>query len=136
MKSVDLEILLKNAIEAAKFAGDFAKENKHRRAEVAVMLDHDVKLQMDIETQKRAESFILARFPEHTIHGEEGQTESKANVYEWNIDPIDGTVNYTNDMRFAYFDCGPIEWRNFGGLRLCTRIKRVLLCIDRNASLL
>ncbi len=98
MNIVETEVLLETAISAAKFAGNFAKENKFRRQEVAQMLDHDVKLRMDIETQKMAESFILERFPDHTILGEEGQGESKADVYEWIIDPIDGTVNYTNDM--------------------------------------
>lgn len=62
------------------------------------MLSHDVKLQMDIETQRIATEYILSRFPSHTILGEEGQTETQPDVYEWVIDPIDGTVNYSNDM--------------------------------------
>lgn len=98
MNELPTERLLEAVIETARKAGDFACKNKHRRNEVAVMLSHDVKLKMDIETQQVAEEHVLSLFPDHTILGEEGQTETKPDTYEWVIDPIDGTINYSNDM--------------------------------------
>lgn len=98
MNELPTDQLLEAVIETARAAGSFALANKHRRHEVAVMCSHDVKLQLDIETQQIAEEAILAQYPDHTILGEEGQVEARADVYEWVIDPIDGTVNYTNDL--------------------------------------
>ena len=100
MAELPTELLLETVIEIARAAGDFAKQNKHRRNEVDVQLSHDVKLRMDVETQQLAEKLILERFPDHTILGEEGQTETRPDTYEWVVDPIDGTINYSNDMLF------------------------------------
>lgn len=98
MNLIPTELLLEAVIETARQTGNFARTNKHRRREVVQMMSHDVKLKMDIESQKVAEAHIIKRFPDHTILGEEGRTQTKKDVYEWVIDPIDGTVNYTNDM--------------------------------------
>jgi myo-inositol-1(or 4)-monophosphatase len=39
---------------------------------------------------------ILARFPDHGVQGEErGQSGSAPSAWQWHIDPVDGTLNYS-----------------------------------------
>jgi len=89
--------LLEVCIEAAKAAGMHALNNLHRREEILESFDHDVKLVMDRECQTIAEEIVHSHFPDHAILGEEG-TIKKEHAFEWIIDPIDGTANYTRGI--------------------------------------
>lgn len=102
MKTPSDKQLLDVCVEAARAAGGHALKNTHRRSEIAQCFDHDVKLVMDSECQRVAEGVIHRHFPDHTILGEEGSIV-KDHVFEWVIDPIDGTVNYTQG--FPYWCC-------------------------------
>ena len=86
--------LLNVCIEAARTAGLHALNHLHRREEIAEQFDHDVKLVMDSECQHIAEEVIRRHFPDHAILGEEG-CSTNDHAFEWIIDPIDGTANYT-----------------------------------------
>lgn len=103
MESIPLSHLLDTAIDAAKTAGAHALDNKNRREETTAVFNHDVKLVMDIECQQMAEKVITAVFPDHGILGEEEARPNSATDYEWIIDPIDGTMNYTHG--FPYWCC-------------------------------
>jgi myo-inositol-1(or 4)-monophosphatase len=89
--------LLDVCVEAARTAGDHALKNNHRRGEIAQSFDHDVKLVMDSECQRVAEGVIHRHFPDHAVLGEEGSITSE-HAFEWIIDPIDGTANYTRGI--------------------------------------
>ncbi len=84
-------------IEAARKAGSYALENIHRREEYIEQFEHDIKLVMDRECQTLAEKIILSHFPDHAVLGEEGTIET-THDFEWIIDPIDGTANYTQGL--------------------------------------
>ncbi len=103
MNEITLPHLLDVAICAAEAAGKHALKNKDRRTEVTDSYAHDVKLVLDVECQKEAEGVIAGEFPEHSILGEEGTTEAPDGTYEWIIDPIDGTLNYSHG--FPYWCC-------------------------------
>ena len=90
--------LLACAVEAARAAGNHALTNIHRRHEVAQRLDHDVKLLLDSECQKKAEAVIRNGFPAHSILGEEGGSFDADAQVLWIIDPIDGTVNFMHGL--------------------------------------
>ena len=91
--------LLACAIDAAKAAGTHALKNRHRRNDVFKSERFDVKLMLDIECQALAENVIKKRFPDHDLLGEEDQSErERENAYEWIIDPIDGTVNFSHGL--------------------------------------
>lgn len=100
MKEISLTHLLDTAICAAEAAGHHALSNKDRRTEATETFAHDVKLVLDVECQKIAEDVILAEFPGHGILGEEEVQLSESNEYEWIIDPIDGTMNYTQGFPY------------------------------------
>jgi len=111
MKNLPLTHLLDTAICAAEAAGKHALSNKDRRTEASESFAHDVKLVLDVECQKIAEKIILSEFPEHGILGEEGERKTPEGDYEWVIDPIDGTMNYTHG--FPYW-CVSIAVRRNG----------------------
>ena len=111
MKEIPLTHLLDTAICAAKAAGDHALANKDRRTDANETFAHDVKLILDVECQKIATERIIAEFPDHGILGEEDVQQQVSEGYEWIIDPIDGTMNYTHG--FPYW-CVSIAVRHNG----------------------
>ena len=85
---------LQTAIDAAKAAGKLQRENYEADLNVDEMLEHDIKLEMDVKCQKLIEEMILKEHPDHAIYGEEGLAGDQSSDYHWIVDPIDGTVNY------------------------------------------
>ena len=100
MNDISLTHLLDTAICAAEAAGKHALANKARRTEANETFAHDIKLVLDVECQKIAEELIASEFPDHAILGEEGTTARTNTDYEWIIDPIDGTMNYTHGFPY------------------------------------
>jgi myo-inositol-1(or 4)-monophosphatase len=83
-----------HAVEAARRGGSFALENLHRKGEVNLRTHHDVKLQMDVDTQHEVEAYLKSACPDHAVFGEEGGDAQREEPFQWIIDPIDGTMNY------------------------------------------
>ena len=94
--------LLAVAVAAATTAGRHALRNGRRRGESVARFAHDVKLKLDHECQERAERVIRRAYPDHAILGEEstGPRQTSASGFEWVIDPIDGTVNFSHGQPF------------------------------------
>ena len=82
------------AIDAARMAGAFLKENFYAEKKVNESLQHDIKLELDVQTQDKIEAFLAKAFPDYSFYGEEGITGAKDSPNQWIVDPIDGTVNY------------------------------------------
>lgn len=85
---------LELALSAAREAGQLLRENFESDLDVDEMLSHDIKLALDVESQKLIEERLLAGFPDHAIYGEEGIAGDQSSDTQWIVDPIDGTVNY------------------------------------------
>lgn len=98
--AVAYDRLLEVAVQAAEAAGRHALDHAERRKETHENFDHDVKLVLDIECQAVAEGIIRRAFPEHGILGEEGSRPVSDSPYEWIIDPIDGTMNFTHGLPY------------------------------------
>ena len=90
MMSSELEL----AIQAAREAGELLRANFETELNVDELHDHDIKLALDVESQKLIEKRILETFPSHAIYGEEGIAGDSASETQWIVDPIDGTVNF------------------------------------------
>lgn len=89
-----MNALLSTAIDAAKQAGQLIRSHFGTELTVNEMKRHDIKLELDVRSQKLITDIILAKFPDHAILGEEeGDTGGDGSV-EWIVDPIDGTVNF------------------------------------------
>lgn len=91
---MDLQPLLATATAAAHAAGAFIKENFGSELTVNEMQRHDIKLELDVRSQKLITEMILAAHPGHAILGEEGGETGGDGPIQWIVDPIDGTVNY------------------------------------------
>ncbi|MFH1067598.1 MAG: inositol monophosphatase family protein [bacterium] len=94
MAALEPAQLLAVAEDAARQAGE--KLSRAFGSEVVVneAHHHDLKIQLDVETQQLLTKIILQRFPDHAILGEEGGEGSSSGGYEWILDPLDGTVNF------------------------------------------
>src|ERR1700682_3835579 len=82
------------AEKAARSAGQLLCDNFRRVQRVNAAEAHDIKLQIDVETQQLITDLLLKQFPEHALYGEEGVVGDQASDYQWVVDPLDGTVNY------------------------------------------
>lgn len=85
--------LLNIAEEAAREAGVFIRKSIQEEIVINESHHHDLKIQMDVDTQELITKKLLGKFPEHTLLGEEGGEGNDGAGYEWIVDPIDGTVN-------------------------------------------
>ena len=88
-----MQDLLQAAIEAARAAGKFIHDNFDSVKNVNEMKKYDIKLELDVKSQELITEMLLAKFPTHSVLGEEGDTGGDGPI-EWIVDPIDGTVNY------------------------------------------
>lgn len=100
--TIDPATLLECAVKTATAAGNHALENRDRRTEVVARFSHDVKLQLDLECQQKAEEIIGATFPDHSFLGEEKADDhtGENSGYQWIVDPIDGTINFSHGLPF------------------------------------
>ena len=82
------------AMGAARAAGDLLRDNFKRPQRVNSSEAHDIKLEIDVQTQDRITSLLLKTFPDHALYGEEGIVGDQKSEHQWVVDPLDGTVNY------------------------------------------
>ncbi len=82
------------AEKAARAAGEFLRSEFNRPRRVNLSEAHDIKLQIDVDTQNLITDRLLKEFPDHAIYGEEGLTGDQSSTHQWVVDPLDGTVNY------------------------------------------
>jgi myo-inositol-1(or 4)-monophosphatase len=85
------------AIQAVLQAGDVLKENLNKIKTVTQKSDRrDLVTNVDLEVEKILLSAVQKDFPTHSILSEEAGEIFGESEYEWVIDPIDGTINYTH----------------------------------------
>ena len=82
------------AEKAARAAGKLLRENFGRPQRVNAVAAHDIKLEIDIQTQELITKLLLKEFPKHGLYGEEGIVGDQSSEHQWIVDPLDGTVNY------------------------------------------
>ncbi len=92
---------LKCALEAALRAGALLRREQHSAKKINEEIQHDIKLELDVRTQKLIEAHFHKAFPEAAIFGEEGVSGDPAAEFRWVIDPIDGTVNFAYGIPHA-----------------------------------
>lgn len=82
------------AVEAARAAGDLLRQHFTRPLRVNLAEAHDIKLEIDVQTQELITRHLLRKFPNHALYGEEGIVGDQSSEHQWVVDPLDGTVNY------------------------------------------
>ena len=89
-----MSAFLDTAVQAAREAGDLLRGNFGRELKVSAFESHDIKLELDVQSQELITRHLLGAFPGHAIFGEEGFAGDADSEYQWIVDPIDGTVNF------------------------------------------
>lgn len=100
-RPVDSRKALKAAIEAAFAVGGLLRRNQCATKRANHVTQHDIKLELDVRSQKLIERRLLVDFPRVAVLGEEGDSGSAESEYRWVIDPIDGTVNFSYGIPHA-----------------------------------
>lgn len=65
--------------------------------------------QADLESEKKVIEIIKANFPEHNIIAEESGRVDNGSEYSWAIDPIDGTIPFTDGIPFFGVSIGLLK---------------------------
>jgi myo-inositol-1(or 4)-monophosphatase len=86
------------AIRAAKTAGALILKNRWSVKKINSETQHDIKLELDVRSQKTIERILQKDFPNVPILGEEGLTGNIKEQTRWVVDPIDGTVNFAHGI--------------------------------------
>jgi myo-inositol-1(or 4)-monophosphatase len=92
--------MLELAIEVARQAGRFLKQNVGRIQQIDRKLGQETNLVTEID--RNAERMIVERikrrYPHHSFLGEEFGGSDEQSEYKWIIDPLDGTTNFTHGL--------------------------------------
>jgi myo-inositol-1(or 4)-monophosphatase len=92
----------RNAAEkAARAAGALMRRHLAGGKRANLVTQHDIKLELDVQSQKLIERTLHAAFPEVSLLGEEGMAGDADAPYRWVVDPIDGTVNFAYGIPHA-----------------------------------
>lgn len=91
---MDFTPQLRVAEAAAREAGAYLRSRFHEVHRVNEMLPHDIKLQLDRDTQQLIVQRLTQAYPDDAVLGEEGVRGDTAADSLWIVDPLDGTVNY------------------------------------------
>ncbi|WNS80489.1 inositol monophosphatase family protein [Domibacillus sp. DTU_2020_1001157_1_SI_ALB_TIR_016] len=83
------------AIELGKEAGAFLRPNAGKAGGQTIKAAKDFVTEMDIKVEALIIERIQQKYPEHRIFSEEAGVIEADSDYEWVIDPIDGTINYS-----------------------------------------
>jgi len=101
MKPAEQKRALAVAVIAAEEVGALMRKHQFSPKKVDVATQHDIKLALDAESQRKIERRLLHSFPGISILGEEGITGDPNSALRWVVDPIDGTVNFTYEIPHA-----------------------------------
>jgi myo-inositol-1(or 4)-monophosphatase len=87
------------AIAAARRAGDLLRV---RRGAARSVSAKSSPINLVTEIDRQAEALVVetihARFPDHSILGEEGGAQMRSATHRWIIDPLDGTTNFVHGL--------------------------------------
>lgn len=101
MKAMNLRTALKSATDAARAVGKLMRQQLHSTKRANSTTQHDIKLELDVRSQKLIENSLRTHFPEVALLGEEGIVGDENAEFRWVVDPIDGTVNFAYTIPHA-----------------------------------
>lgn len=100
-KHIDLKQAETVAVQAARAVGLLMRRHLHSRKRTQAVSQHDIKLDLDVRSQRIIEKTLRSAFPMVSLLGEEGVAGDSGADYRWVVDPIDGTVNFAYTIPHA-----------------------------------
>jgi len=101
MKPGELKRALACAVQAAKASGKLMRQNLRATKRVNASTQYDIKLALDVRSQKLIQARLSRAFPQIGFLGEEGRSTTDDAPLRWVVDPIDGTVNFAYGIPHA-----------------------------------
>ena len=101
MSPPDQKRALRCAVKAARAVGKLMRQNLNEVKRINSKTQHDIKLELDVRSQKLIGKILASGFPKVALLGEEGITGNPNSAERWVVDPIDGTVNFTYGIPHA-----------------------------------
>ncbi len=92
--------MLETAVKAAKLAGEKLEYYFETLLEIEEKEDTSLVTKADKEADQIIIDLIKADFPDHQILTEENGVIGGQGEYQWVIDPLDGTLNFTRGIPF------------------------------------
>jgi myo-inositol-1(or 4)-monophosphatase len=89
------------AVQAARAVGALLRRNLHLSKRADLVTQHDIKLELDVRSQKQIEKTLRRAYPSVALLGEEGTAGPGDADSRWVVDPIDGTVNFAYGIPHA-----------------------------------
>jgi len=89
------------AVQAAESVGALMRDHLHGSKRASSVTQHDIKLELDVRSQKLIEKKLRSAFPHVALLGEEGILGDPHAETRWVVDPIDGTVNFAYGIPHA-----------------------------------
>ena len=95
-----LKEILQNAIVWAKEAGEIQlKAFRSSSLDIQTKSNvHDVVTRIDKECEQLLINRIHSKYPDHSIMGEETGNHQASSDWQWIVDPLDGTNNYSQGL--------------------------------------
>jgi myo-inositol-1(or 4)-monophosphatase len=104
-RKTDIQLSLRQAqaaaVRAARSVGALMRRELHASKRANVVTQHDIKLELDVRSQKMIEKDLRRSFPQIPLLGEEGVAGNPDADSRWVVDPIDGTVNFAYGIPHA-----------------------------------
>src|SRR5256885_1109742 len=97
----DLKRARDAAADAARAVGLLMRRHLSQTKRAHTVTQHDIKLDLDVRSQKLIERTLRSAFPNVALLGEEGTSGKLDSEFRWVVDPIDGTVNFTYGIPHA-----------------------------------
>ncbi len=97
---MDLDVICKEVVKISRNTGKFLKEevNKLKSSDIESKGVHNFVTYVDKNAEKQIVSELKKLLPEAGFIAEEGTETSKADEYNWVIDPLDGTTNFIHQL--------------------------------------
>jgi myo-inositol-1(or 4)-monophosphatase len=89
------------AIGSARSVGTLMRRHLAESKRANTVTQHDIKLELDVRSQKLIERTLRTAFPNVSLLGEEGVAGKQDSDFRWVVDPIDGTVNFAYGIPHA-----------------------------------
>lgn len=96
----DLQQLLHQTISICKEVGTFVKHEHgiFKKSSIEYKGHNDLVSYVDKEAERKLVHGLSALLPESGFIAEEGTTSKRGAVYNWIVDPIDGTTNFIHGL--------------------------------------
>jgi myo-inositol-1(or 4)-monophosphatase len=89
------------AVLAARAVGKLMRAQLHANKRANSVSQHDIKLELDVRSQRLIQKTLRSAFPHVALLGEEGIVGDPQADNRWVVDPIDGTVNFAYTIPHA-----------------------------------